>query len=107
MSGPQLDNVKLQPCCHEALQEIGEKQELGKLLASALSASPFMLLLGSNPIQAGFSISTTDWDLYQDAVRAVPAIVKNRCQLICSFEVLNHPGGPLGEFWQAMYESFS
>jgi hypothetical protein len=103
----KIENYEFEPCCKESLERLKEIQELGKLLQSVITASPFAVLLGSGPVETTFSLATTDWDTWGEAVKAVPAIVKNRCQQVCGFEVLNHAGGPLNKFWRRMYDSFS
>ena len=102
-----MTEYKLQPCCIRALEDIRRKQDMGKLLQGVLAATPFALLLGSGPIETTFSVTTTDWNTWAQAVGAVPAIVKNRIQLIAGLEVLNHPGGPLNEFWRNIYDKSS
>ncbi len=49
MSGPTIRNLRLPPCCRRALRNIGEIQELARSLRIFVAASPFLVLLGSNP----------------------------------------------------------
>lgn len=101
-----LQSLRLKPCCFDALKQIQQKQETGKVLQALLTGSPFIILLGSNPADALFNISTTDWDMLAKAVRVVPGLVRSRCQDIATLEYMNHPGGPLKDFWEGMYEAY-
>ncbi len=111
MSYPSIEGLKLEPCCHEALEQIQDKIKLGKALQVALSGGLFVTLLAGrgryvSEASTVYNIATTDWDLFGKAVKAVPAIVKNRCRQICGFECLNHSGGDLNKFWRGMERSF-
>lgn len=111
MSGkPSIEGLELQPCCVEALQQIQEKVKLGNALAVALGGGLFATLVAGRGrtanVGTAYNVATTDWDLFGKALKAVPLIVKNRCQLISGMEVLGHSGGKLGEFWRAMESSF-
>ena len=107
IKSPGTINVKLEPCCKRALEQIRDKQQLGSLLQKMLGVSPLLLILGGNPPEGAVTIFGTDWGLLAKAVKGVPVIVKNRCQQIAGFERLKHPGGQLNRFWTAMYNSFN
>lgn len=111
MSGkPSIEGLELQPCCVESLKQIQEKIKLGNALAIALGGGLFATLVAGRGktanVGTAYNVMTTDWDLFAKAVKAVPLIVKNRCQLISSLEVLNHSGGKLSQFWREMERSF-
>jgi hypothetical protein len=106
MSDDAKLKYELHDCCKRSLRDIAQIKELGKVLHGVLAASPFVVLFGSGPIETTFSIGTQDWKLWAESVKTVPAIVKNRCQQVAGFEVLNHPGGPLHQFWRKLYDSF-
>jgi hypothetical protein len=53
-----------------------------------------------------FTLVTTDWDLWEQAVKSVPTIVRESCRTLASMEYLRHPLGDLNKFWEGMIYSF-
>ena len=102
-----MAKYQLEDCCRKALADIAEKQHMGKVLQKLVASSPFAAILGSGPIDAAVSLGSTDWDVWGQALAAVPSIVRNRCQLIAGLERLKHSGGKLNSFWSKMYDSFN
>jgi len=93
--------IKLQDCCKKSLEEIRRKTELGKLLKGVVGTSPLLTLLGSGPIDATFTIASTDWSLVTEATKSVDVIVANRCKQIAQLEALiEHGSGDLHHFWR-------
>jgi hypothetical protein len=74
-----------------ALERIEEKTKLGKLLATTITAGVFNSIFTKNkaPV-AGWNITTTDWDLYAQAVNAIPAITKRAIQQEIDFMILHY-----------------
>jgi hypothetical protein len=103
---PSIQGLKLEPCCKKSLKEIDDKIKMGKLLKRVLAVSPFVTMLGSKSYEVAFSVATTDWDMLIKATQSVAPIVKHSCRTIAELEMLDHPGGPLNRFWEAMAESF-
>ncbi len=106
MPGPALNQITFDTCCKTCLSDLRDVQELGSILHGLLAASPFLILLGSDPVDAAVSIGSQDWDVWQSATNSVPKIVRAKCQQLCAFEIINHSGGDLGKFWREMYDSF-
>ncbi len=106
MPGPQLNQLKFDQCCKNCFADLKDVQELGRILHGLVAASPFMILFGSDPVDVAVSVGSQDWDLWQSATNSVPKIVRAKCQQLCAFELLNHPGGDLARFWREMYNSF-
>jgi hypothetical protein len=103
---PGFENLKLQSCCRKSLQEIDEKIRAGKMLHVFVTAAPFITVLGSNPLGILLTIASADWDKLVAATQSITPIVRSRCLTIAEMELLNHPGGQLQRFWQAMFNVF-
>lgn len=60
-----------------AIERIREKTQLGKVLSGALTAGVFSSIFTKNkaPV-AGYNITQTDWQLYAEAINAVPTLTK-------------------------------
>lgn len=110
-SRPSIEGLKLGDCCLDSLKEISDKIKLGKVLAVAMSGGLLVTIFAGRgqTAQVGtlYNVSSTDWDLFGNAIKSVPTIAKNRCQQIAGFEALKHAGGDLNKFWRAMYDYFS
>lgn len=101
---PRAVNVHLQPCCKAAIQRIRDKHEAGEDLLTLLGSSPLLVIVGSGPIDAAFSLTTTDWDLWGRAMRSVSPIVRSACRKEAAFELLKHQKDrSLREFWDGVY----
>lgn len=104
---PRIHELKLEPCCLEAIRQINDKLEAGRQLRIALVAGPFLTIFGGNPAEVLFTILGTDWDALTRATNSVSPIVRNRCKTIAQLHAFDHPGGELNRFWEAMAESFA
>jgi len=99
----------LMPCCKKTLAEINEKVKLGKALKAVTAVSPFLTMLGSNPIDAVFSLTTTNWDALTTATQSISVIQRKSCQKIADLHRLDHQlagDGRIEEFWKKISESF-
>lgn len=60
-----------------ALQKIKQKVGLGNTLASFISVGVLSsIFTRSNVLQATYNISQTDWDLYAQSIKSIPAITR-------------------------------
>lgn len=103
---PILNGLQLKECCVKTMREIEDSSKAGLLLRAILPVSPFITMFGSNPANALFTVSTTDWDGLVKATGSVPVVVKRTCHRLAFTEFGNHPGGDLNRFWDAMCEVF-
>lgn len=112
MDTPAILNLKLEPCCVAALNEIRDKLKAGKLLQHALGGGQFIVLMAGrgkfvSSANTVYGVSTTDWGLFAQAVSSVSVIVKNRCRQVCDFQALKHHNqSTLYRFWRGMSKSF-
>lgn len=107
MSGPELRDVTLGSCCRRALQDMHDVQQLARVLQAALSASPWITIIGSNPVAAIVSLTMMDWDALDKALHAVPNIARNRCMTAIHKELSSHTGNDARtRFWSAMERTF-
>lgn len=97
---------QLKACCLSALQEIRDVEGITAVGARLLATSPLIAIVGSGPIDATMSVSSTDWDLLTLAVEAVPKMRDGAARRIALSEVLRHKGGPLNKFWKSMFHAF-
>lgn len=104
---PILTGLRLPPCCEQALREINDKSEIGRLLRIAVATGPFVTMFGAHPGDALFTIGDSDWDVLVRATKSVDSIVRNRCMTIAVLHSREHPGGDLYRFWVAMTEVFA
>ena len=103
---PNIHGLKLQSCCKKTLYEIDQTIKMGKLLKAFLPISPFITMLGANPVAILYTIRQTDWDALVKATNSVPANFKHACELMAFMEYERHPIGDLNRFWDAMYAVF-
>lgn len=112
MDAPSIENVKLEPCCVAALEDIRGKIDAGKLLQPFLGAGMFITLMAGrgkfvSDANTAYNVATTNWTVFAQAVASVPDIVKNRCQQVCDLEAIkHHNSGPLYKFWRSMSQTF-
>lgn len=101
--GLELDDDSLQ-----ALKRIQKKITSGKFLATAVSVGVFSNIFTKNNLPlASYNVTQTDWVLYAQSMKAVPAIVKAAVrqeieQMVVNYQ-LNYNHKHL-LFWKGMYD---
>lgn len=102
-----LNNVKLDIISQKALKTIRDKKNAGDMLAATVTVGVFSsIFTKSNPPQAAFNITQTDWSLYTKAMKAVPVITKRAIEKEVEFMILHyqlHNNPKLLQFWQGVY----
>jgi len=78
MSGCQsVIALKLDKKSTEALNTIQKRLEAGNALATVLSVGVFTTIFAKNTgVTAAFNITQTDWELYSQAMKGIPEIVR-------------------------------
>lgn len=90
------------------LERIESKTKLGKLLAITITAGVFnSIFTKSKPPVAGYNITQTDWDLYAQAVSAIPVITKRAIQqeidlILLHYNMRGNYDHQHVQFWQGM-----
>lgn len=101
--GLKLDSKSL-----ATLERIEEKANLGKLLGIAVNVGVFHSIFTKNraPVVA-YNITQTDWELYADAMQAIPIITKSSINKEIDMMIIHYqmPGSRDHkhlEFWKGM-----
>ncbi len=105
-----IRNWRPPDCCRRALGEIRRILESGRALHRILVVSPFVGLLGMaqgpSPVEL-YSLATTDWELWAQAVRSVPELIRSRVLTVIELHLLEHRDGTMeGQFWKNMRQAF-
>ena len=92
----------------DAIKRINDKKKYGNALAAMLSAGVFSsIFTRSNSVQVAYNISQTDWALYAEAMKSVPAITKRAIEKEVELMILDYKmqnNRKLLAFWKGMYE---
>lgn len=102
----------LRPCCREALGDLEQVREAGRILKAVTGVASFLPMIGANPIDAFLSVVTFDASLVRQALTAVDVIALKRMSDVCLMECLNHAGGSraydreAARFWERLAEVF-
>ncbi len=110
---PTIKNLKLPSCCVKPLRRINSKLESGRWIKKLLPISPFVILFSSlgrggsgKNVLPVVHFSETHWDILAEALVAVNIITKESCKKEAALHALKHSGGEVGQFWEALRESF-
>lgn len=101
--GLELDSRSL-----AAIDRISQKAKLGKLLGVAVNAGVFnSIFTKSKAPVVGYNITQTDWQLYAEAMKAIPIVTKasiNReiDMMILHYQMPGHFDQKHLEFWRGM-----
>lgn len=101
--GLNLDKESL-----EAIERIKRHTNVANALGVALSAGVFnAIFTKSKPPLVGYNIVQTDWDLYAQALSALPVIAKNRIRQEINLMLVHYqmPGNydhKHVQFWKGM-----
>lgn len=107
MSCSPITNLLLDNESKVALERIKTKQNLSKLLGTAISAGIFSSIFTKNkPPVAAFNITQTDWELYSKAMAALPIIQKRVIEKEIDLMILHYQMGKYDykhvQFWKGM-----
>lgn len=100
--------LKLDAKSIEALERIKEKNRLGQILATTVTAGVFNSIFTKNKAPVvGYNITQTDWELYAEAMKAIPIITKSSIQKEIDLMLLHYymPGKydhKHVQFWKGM-----
>ena len=103
---PEFQGLKLPPCCLKNQELINITLRDLKILMNILGASPFIVLI-QNPADSALDVTTRDWDLWGQAVKAIPKIKRAECKKIAELHLFDHPGGALNKYWKAMADWYT
>jgi len=67
-----------------------EKAKLGKMLRTALVATPFLSILSSPPTSATVQIATSDWDTWGKTLQSMSGFNTSVLKRFCDEEILYH-----------------
>lgn len=105
----ELSGIQLQKCCHETLEFIRVKLEVGKFLERAIIPTVFLSLFVSpskgSALTTAVSIYNTDWEMLVKATVGIAPITKASIRKLCDEERFKH-NVKLKEFWNYVYDSF-
>lgn len=105
----ELSGIQLQKCCHETLEFIRVKLDVGKFLERVLIPAVFIsLFIGTSKgsaLTTATSIYNTDWEMLVKATIGTAPITKASVRKLCDNERYRHDG-KLQEFWNCVYECF-
>jgi hypothetical protein len=104
----QILGLKLDKASLEAIDRIKRQTKVANALAAALTAGVFNSIFTSKKAPAvGYNITTADWDLYAQALNALPVIAKNRVRQEIDLMLIHYqmPGNydhKHVQFWKGM-----
>lgn len=71
-------------------REFKEKAKLGKMLQTALVATPFVSILSSSPTSATVQIAASDWDTWGRTLQSMSGFNAATLKRFCDDEILYH-----------------
>ena len=106
MHCPDIEGLTFDQSSLDALEEIRQKKELGKVLATVLAGSVWVkIFIGrtglANPFGIGWSISQYQWEVWAESMKASHPIVSASIKRIAHRETERHSGKEF-KFWEAM-----
>ncbi len=105
---PPIIGLELDEESQAAIDRIREKTRLGQLLGAAIAAGAFnSIFTKSRTPVTGYNITQTDWDLYAEAINAIPTITKRALKHEIELMLLHYqmPGNydhKHVEFWRGL-----
>ncbi|SEB04143.1 hypothetical protein [Alkalimonas amylolytica] len=104
MECPDLNSLVLSERDFEVINEIRRIHQNGRLLERALPAGVMAtIFVGSNSMQASYNITTTDWEMFAQAMAALPNIVRTRVYQQANLRRLERGITPQQSlFWRAV-----
>lgn len=89
-----IPNFKVDEKTMAALERIDKKTKIGKLMGDAITAGVFYTLWKSGyekkPSAPVYSIQSTDWDLYKQALSTIPDITKRAIQQEAGLMIIHY-----------------
>ena len=105
MECPDISMLRFSRSSETAIEQIKQVQSAGNLLASALAGSALLKIFTGHRVQvqgSAHNIIQKDWDLWAQAMRAVPLSVNRRILNIASMQLLNPNPADERQFWEAV-----
>jgi hypothetical protein len=107
---PNINSVKLEPCCAESIAEINKILKASNLLSLGVSSGSFVNMFGPSPskINTITAVQQTDFVTFAEAMNAIPNIRQKLIFDISSHERLRHMMGnnvKLEKFWKGMMDA--
>lgn len=104
ITGLKLDNES-----KAALKRIKDKRNLANALSAVLTVGVFnSIFTKSSAPQAAYNITQTDWNLYSEAMAALPKIQKGIIEKEIDMMIIHYQLGEynhkLTQFWKGMKE---
>ncbi|WP_163831998.1 hypothetical protein [Spartinivicinus ruber] len=99
-----INGVTFDSASKQAIQRIKDIQGLANALATAVSLGTVVnIFLGNRMVESSFTISTTDWEAFGQAMGSVPTIARREIEKVAGNQVLAHLNDQKQkEFWQAV-----
>lgn len=106
MHCPEISGLTFDQSSLDALEEIRQKKELGKVLATVLAGSVWVkIFIGrtglANPFGIGWSIGRYEWEIWAESMIASGPIVSKSIRDIAYRQAETHSGKEF-KFWEAM-----
>jgi hypothetical protein len=104
MECPDISRLKLDRADEDALDEIRRAQRAGNLLEVVMPSGVLAtIFLGNNVAKATYSLHSTDWVLFAQAMSTLPDMIRARISQVAKLRILT--GGLSYEqrqFWDAV-----
>lgn len=105
MDCPTIDHLVLSKRSREAIEDIRRRRQLGNILVVASDAGTLAsIFLGNGAVEASFSLYSTDFVTFANAMRAVPDITRNAVSNAARDAWLDAQTSDERVFWKAIYE---
>ena len=107
MSCTPITGLKLDKDSQLALERIKDKKNIGNLLAATVTVGVFNSIFTKNksPV-VGLNITQTDWELYSNAMSALPIIQKQVIKKEIEMMIIHYQMGKYDhnhvQFWKGM-----
>lgn len=95
----------------EKTKELNEKIEMANFLTTVLALSPFIGIFASPTlVDTTFTLTTTDWDVFSNAVRGNSTWVRSELRHFCHLEEVyhaTHNNNDDRKFWTKLKNTFN
>ena len=104
MECPTIEGLGFDARSREGLTKIRKIRELSQVLATSISLGVFLnIFAGSNTAESAYNIYSTDWQLFAQAMIAVPAIQRRAIYNEAAMQAFDHMNQRRQHlFWKAV-----
>jgi len=103
MKCPEIKYLNLDARSRGVIAEIKRINKMSSLLSNVMAGGVFVnIFAGNGVLKSAYSIQSTDWRTWAQAMAAIPAIQRRRISDIARQEALDRISGDQKTFWGAV-----